>query len=126
MLSFFSRRQKKPVLDKKSATEDKKPFAEVLKPIVEAPKPVLEIPEPAGNPNPKPVVEVPKPVVEETVEETAEGTIEETVKKMTSPLENRPSHLKPVGLQVPVYTGRKHGKSQSAFVSCPLSIPLLA
>lgn len=91
MLGFFSRRQKTPVV------EGKKFVVEVLKPIVEAPKPVVEIPKPVGNSKP----------------------VEETAEKMTSPLETPAGRIASFrgGLSVPVPMGRKHGKSQSAFVS---------
>lgn len=156
MFSFFSRKQKKPVVEvkkpvvevKKPAVEVKKPLVEVLKPIIKAPKPVVEVPKPVVEvPEPvveilKPIVEVPKPVETPKLVETpkpvetpklvevSKPAIEapelpavETTEKMTSP-DGRPTAYKlggvglGGGLTVPV--PRKHGKSQSAFVSCEL------
>lgn len=122
MLSFFSRKQKKPVVvGKKPVVEVKKPIVEVSKPIVEAPKPVVEASKPVVE-DPKPVVETPKPVVEtqKSVVEAPKPVAEETTETMTSFKNVLPTRLAPQsnegGLGVP--QPRRHGKSQSAFVSC--------
>lgn len=122
MFSLFFRKQKKPaviskklVVEASSPVEDKKLFVEVSKPIVEAPKPVVGIPKLAENL--KPVVEVPKPVAEEITEKMSTrglfivgGSGPGSVKGSES------ESGKGTGgsLSVPV---RRHGKSQSAFVS---------
>lgn len=131
MFSFFSRKQKKPVVEvKKPVVEVKKHFVEA---VIKAPKPVVEIPKLVKTPKPveisKPVevevsklVEVSEPVSVSELVEVSEPALkpvaEENTEDMTS--DGRPTAYKlggaGGGLTVPV--PRKHGKSQSAFVSC--------
>lgn len=106
MLDFLFRRQKKPVVvGKKLIVEVKKPFAEVSKPIVEALEPVVEVRKPVETQ--KPVVEVPRPATEEITEKMSTRLMVGSGMGSGTPATTG-------GLSVPA---RRHGKSQSAFVS---------
>lgn len=118
MFSLFFRKQKKPaviskklVVEASSPVEDKKLFVEVSKPIVEAPKSVVEIPKPAENP--KPVIEAPKPAAEEITEKMSTRGLF-VGGGGPAPKVELESGKAGGSLSVPV---RRHGKSQSAFVS---------
>lgn len=120
MFSLFFRKQKKPaviskklVVEASSPVEDKKLFVEVSKPIVEAPKSVVEIPKPAENP--KPVIEAPKPAAEEITEKMSTRGLFIVGGGGPAPkVELETGKAAGGSLSVPV---RRHGKSQSAFVS---------